>query len=182
MAACASNISRGCITVSCKSMPTPRRGSAMSTSVSIPEAKTFHMTPDEFRKQGYAVVDWIADYYARLETFPVLSRVEPGAIRRSLPKTAPVAGEAFETILAEVEKLILPGITHWQSPNFFAFFQRLRPSDSLRLTLIRPWGTGGGGGPQHSLFPQRRGGVGAKKSRGRGGVGGKRGENLGVRA
>src|SRR5205814_10564987 len=46
----------------------------------------------------------------------------PGAIRRSLPKTAPVAGEAFETILAEVEKLILPGITHWQSPNFFAFF------------------------------------------------------------
>ena len=94
----------------------------MSTSVSIPETKTFHMTPDEFRKRGYAVVDWIADYYARLETFPVLSRVEPGAIRRSLPKTAPVAGEAFETILAEVEKLILPGITHWQSPNFFAFF------------------------------------------------------------
>src|SRR5437867_12633621 len=122
MAACASNISRGCITVGCKSMPTPRRGSAMSTSVSIPETKTFHMTPDEFRKRGYAVVDWIADYYARLETFPVLSRVEPGAIRRSLPKPAPVAGEPFEPILAEVENLILPGITHWQSPNFFAFF------------------------------------------------------------
>src|SRR5439155_880957 len=59
MVACASNISRGCITVSCKSMPTPRRGSAMSTSVSIPETKTFHMTPDEFRKRGYAVVDWL---------------------------------------------------------------------------------------------------------------------------
>jgi aromatic-L-amino-acid/L-tryptophan decarboxylase len=94
----------------------------MSTSVSIPETKIFHMTPDEFRKQGHAVVDWIADYYAGLESFPVLSRVEPGQIRRMLPKGAPVKGEAFEAILADVEKLILPGITHWQSPNFFAFF------------------------------------------------------------
>src|SRR2546426_760568 len=133
MAACASNISRGCITVGCKSMPTPRRGSAMSTSVSIPETKTFHMTPDEFRKRGYAVVDWIADYYARLETFPVLSRVEPGAIRRSLPKTAPVAGEAFETILAEVEKLILPGITHWQRAN------GLRISPPISAVAMASW-------------------------------------------
>jgi aromatic-L-amino-acid decarboxylase len=67
-------------------------------------------------------VDWIADYYARIESLPVLSRAKPGEIRGSLPPEPPTSGEAFETILHDVEKLILPGITHWQSPNFYAFF------------------------------------------------------------
>ena len=84
--------------------------------------KTFHMTPDEFRRHGHAMVDWIADYYARIESFPVLSQVEPGQIRASLPAEPPVKGEAFQAILSDVEKLILPGITHWQSPNFYAYF------------------------------------------------------------
>jgi aromatic-L-amino-acid/L-tryptophan decarboxylase len=84
--------------------------------------KTFHMTPDEFRRQGHAMVDWIADYYARIESFPVLSQVEPGQIRASLPPDPPIKGEAFPAILADIEKLILPGITHWQSPNFYAYF------------------------------------------------------------
>jgi aromatic-L-amino-acid decarboxylase len=86
------------------------------------DEKSFHMTPDEFRKHGHAVVDWIADYYARIESYPVLSPAEPGQIRASLPATPPPKGESFDTILTDVEKLILPGITHWQSPNFFAFF------------------------------------------------------------
>ena len=55
--------------------------------------KTFHMTPDEFRRHGHAVVDWIADYYSRIESFPVLSRAEPGQIRASLPPTPPAQGE-----------------------------------------------------------------------------------------
>jgi aromatic-L-amino-acid/L-tryptophan decarboxylase len=84
--------------------------------------KTFHMTPDEFRRHGYAMVDWIADYYARIESFPVLSQAGPGQIRASLPAAPPVKGEAFSAILADIEKLILPGITHWQSPNFYAYF------------------------------------------------------------
>jgi aromatic-L-amino-acid decarboxylase len=84
--------------------------------------KSFHMTPDEFRRHGHAVIDWIADYYTKIESFPVLSQAKPGQIRASLPATAPTRGESFDTILADVEKLILPGITHWQSPNFFAFF------------------------------------------------------------
>ena len=84
--------------------------------------KTFHMTPDEFRRHGHAVVDWIADYYARIESFPVLSQVEPGQIRASLPADPPAKGEPFPAILADIEKLILPGITHWQSPNFYAYF------------------------------------------------------------
>jgi aromatic-L-amino-acid/L-tryptophan decarboxylase len=83
---------------------------------------TFHMSPEEFRKHGHQVVDWIANYYAQIETYPVLSQVEAGAIRASLPSEAPARPESFEDILADVEKLILPGITHWQSPNFFAYF------------------------------------------------------------
>jgi aromatic-L-amino-acid/L-tryptophan decarboxylase len=86
------------------------------------DEKTFHMTPEEFRKHGHAVVDWIADYYARIESYPVLSRAEPGQVRASLPTTPPAKGESFDAILGDIEKLILPGITHWQSPNFFAFF------------------------------------------------------------
>jgi aromatic-L-amino-acid/L-tryptophan decarboxylase len=84
--------------------------------------KSFHMTPDEFRRHGHAVVDWIADYYSRIESFPVLSRVEPGQIRASLPPDPPAQGEPFPTILADIERLILPGVTHWQSPNFYAYF------------------------------------------------------------
>lgn len=86
------------------------------------EKKSFHMTSEEFRQCGRDVIDWIADYYERIETFSVLSQVQPGQIRASLPSTPPLQGEAFETILDDVDKQIIPGITHWQSPNFFAFF------------------------------------------------------------
>jgi aromatic-L-amino-acid decarboxylase len=85
-------------------------------------AQSFHMTPDQFRQHGRQMVDWIADYYERIETYPVLSQVQPGEIRSRLPANAPAHGEPFETILADVSRLIMPGITHWQSPNFFAFF------------------------------------------------------------
>jgi len=84
--------------------------------------KSYHMTPEEFRRAGYAVIDWIADYYERIESFPVLSQVEPGQIRDALPRVAPQQGEDWETILGDVETVILPGVTHWQSPNFFAYF------------------------------------------------------------
>jgi aromatic-L-amino-acid decarboxylase len=80
------------------------------------------MSPEEFRKHGREVIDWIADYYERIESYPVLSQVEPGEIRSSLPGAPPQQGEPFEEILADIERLILPGVTHWQSPNFFAFF------------------------------------------------------------
>lgn len=82
----------------------------------------FHMTPEEFRRHGKAVVDWIADYFERVESYPVLSRAKPGEIRAMLPQNAPDAGEPFDAILADIERVILPGITHWQSPNFFAYF------------------------------------------------------------
>src|SRR5208283_4722837 len=80
------------------------------------------MTPGQFRQYGRAVVDWIADYYERIETFPVLSQVQPSEVRKALPSEAPGKGEDFLTMLQDVEKIILPGVTHWQSPNFFAYF------------------------------------------------------------
>jgi aromatic-L-amino-acid/L-tryptophan decarboxylase len=86
------------------------------------DEKSFHMTPDEFRRHGHAVVDWIADYHARIESFPVLSQVKPGEIRAALPSHPPEQGEPFDAILKDVDRLILPGVTHWQSPNFFAYF------------------------------------------------------------
>jgi aromatic-L-amino-acid decarboxylase len=88
----------------------------------VSDEKSFHMTPEEFRRYGHAVVDWIADYQSRVESFPVLSQVKPGQIRASLPLNPPAQGEQFDAILGDVERLILPGVTHWQSPNFFAYF------------------------------------------------------------
>ena len=88
----------------------------------MPESKNFHMSPDEFRRCGRAVVDWIADYYETIETFPVLSQVKPGQISDQLPDMPPETGEAFDRILKDVDDILLPGVTHWQSPNFFAYF------------------------------------------------------------
>jgi len=102
----------------------------------MPEEKNFHMTPEEFRLYGRAVVDWIADYYQRVESLPVLAQVEPGQIRAALPSEPPVTGEAFETILKDVGELILPGVTHWQSPNFFAFFPANTSGPSLLGELL----------------------------------------------
>lgn len=80
------------------------------------------MTPDEFRRAGHAAVDWVAKYLETLEEYPVLSPVAPGETRRALPAHPPEKGEPLETVLADLDELILPGITHWQSPNFFGYF------------------------------------------------------------
>jgi len=83
---------------------------------------SFHMTAEQFRRHGKEVVDWIADYYETIETLPVLSQARPGDIRQALPAHPPLHGEAFDLLLKDMDKVILPGVTHWQSPNFFAFF------------------------------------------------------------
>lgn len=100
------------------------------------EEKSFHMTPEEFRKAGYAVVDWIADYQRRVESLPVLSQVTPGQIRASLPAAAPLRGEGFESMLGDIDRVVLPGVTHWQSPNFFAFFPANTSGPSILGELL----------------------------------------------
>ena len=84
--------------------------------------ENYHMTPEEFRKQGKKMIDWIADYYENVEKYPVLSQVKPGQIIDQLPFTAPNEGESMDQVMSDVNSIIVPGITHWQSPNFFAYF------------------------------------------------------------
>ena len=80
------------------------------------------MRPEDFRKFGYEIVDWIADYFERIEDFPVLSQNEPNALKNALPTSAPEKGEDFGEIIKDVEKLILPAVTHWNHPNFHGLF------------------------------------------------------------
>ncbi len=100
------------------------------------EQPSFHMSAEEFRRHGYAMIDWIASYYERVENLPVLSQVKPGEIRAALPPAPPEHGEPFEAMLADVDRLILPGITHWQSPNFFAFFPANTSGPSILGELL----------------------------------------------
>ena len=75
-----------------------------------------------FRAEAHRLADWIADYLENPERFPVLSRVQPGAIKSALPPSAPEHGEAFEEIFRDFEQIIVPGLTHWNHPGFFAYF------------------------------------------------------------
>lgn len=80
------------------------------------------MTPEQFRKEGKKVIDWIADYYENIEKYPVLSQVKPGQIKSALPESAPQRGESVDEMMRDIDEIIMPGITHWQSPNYFAYF------------------------------------------------------------
>jgi aromatic-L-amino-acid/L-tryptophan decarboxylase len=80
------------------------------------------MTPEEFRRLGHQVVDWVADYRERVASLPVMSQVSPGAIKAQLPASPPEAPEGFETILGDLDRVILPGLSHWQHPRFFGYF------------------------------------------------------------
>ncbi len=83
---------------------------------------TGDMSAEDFRRVGYEMIDWIADYFQNIEQFPVLSQVEPNWLKDNLPKSAPAEGEDFREILADVDKLILPAVTHWNHPNFHGLF------------------------------------------------------------
>jgi aromatic-L-amino-acid/L-tryptophan decarboxylase len=84
--------------------------------------KNYHMTPEQFREEGKKLIDWIASYYEQVETYPVLSQIKPGEVFNRLPAIAPVHGEPFDRMMKDVDEIIMPGITHWQSPGFFAYF------------------------------------------------------------
>ncbi|MBK5223112.1 MAG: aspartate aminotransferase family protein [Acidimicrobiia bacterium] len=94
------------------------------------------MTPDELRRHGHAVVDWVADYLARVGEMPVRSTVAPGEVRAALPPHPPAHPEPFDDVMADVESIILPGITHWQSPDFFAYFPANSSGPSILGELL----------------------------------------------
>jgi aromatic-L-amino-acid decarboxylase len=80
------------------------------------------MDPQDFRRFGHQLVDWIADYRARAAEHPVMSRVEPGSIRAQLPASPPERPEGFEAILRDLDRVVVPGLSHWQHPRFFGYF------------------------------------------------------------
>lgn len=94
------------------------------------------MSPEEFRTEGKKIIDWIADYYENIERYPVLSQVKPGEIKAALPESAPQKGEPIEQMMRDLEEKIMPGITHWQSPNFFAYFNANASFPSILGDLI----------------------------------------------
>jgi aromatic-L-amino-acid decarboxylase len=80
------------------------------------------MDADAFRRHGHALVDWIADYLSHPERYPVLARVRPGDIAKALPTQAPENPEPFDAIMADVDRVLVPGVTHWNNPSFLAYF------------------------------------------------------------
>jgi aromatic-L-amino-acid/L-tryptophan decarboxylase len=80
------------------------------------------LDPETFRRYGHDVVDWIAGFLEAPERYPVLARVKPGDVRNALPSTAPDGPEPLDRVLADFERIIVPGITHWNHPGFFAYF------------------------------------------------------------
>jgi aromatic-L-amino-acid decarboxylase len=95
-----------------------------------------HMTPDEFRQHGRAMVDWIADYMERIEELPVLARVAPGDVIARMPDHPPAQGEPWDRIMADLDDVVVPGLTHWQSPNFFAYFSANASGPSILGELL----------------------------------------------
>ncbi|CAM3924914.1 pyridoxal-dependent decarboxylase [Nocardioides zeicaulis] len=90
------------------------------------------MSPEEFRRQGHAAIDWIADYWAALDDLPVRSQVAPGEVAALMPASAPETGEPFDALLADLDRVVVPGLTHWQHPRFFAYF----PANSSPAAIL----------------------------------------------
>jgi len=91
-----------------------------------------HMDPKEFRRRAHEMVDWVADYLEGIEQYPVMSQVRPGQIRAALPDRAPEQPESFDDVMADLNEIIMPGITHWQSPHWYAYF----PANSSGPSLL----------------------------------------------
>ncbi len=90
------------------------------------------MTPEEFRQHGHQLIDWVADFRAGIANRPVMAQVEPGAIKAQLPASPPQQPETFAQILADLDSLIVPGLSHFQHPRFFGYF----PSNSLLDSVL----------------------------------------------
>ena len=80
------------------------------------------MNKEDFRRLGHELIDWIAEYFEKIDELPVLAAIEPGDLKAKLPATPPAQGEPMEEIIADLDRLIVPSLTHWSHPSFFAYF------------------------------------------------------------
>ena len=90
----------------------------------------------DFRTDGAAALEWAAQYLERVGDLPVLAQVRPGDVRAALPPAPPEQGEPFSAILRDLDEILLPGITHWQSPRFFAYFSTTSSEPAILAELL----------------------------------------------
>ena len=83
---------------------------------------SYHMSADDFRGHGHGLIEWIADYWESVESLPIAPDVEPGDIRDRIPDQAPERPEPFESVFEDLDRVVMDGLTHWQSPGWFAYF------------------------------------------------------------
>ncbi len=133
-----------------RSVRSSRTGGTAATAPSVPCASApatgeygegvtepaRHMSPEEFRRHGHEVVDWIADYWTRLPGLPVRSPVAPGDVRALLPDAPPEHGEPVSAIVADLDRVVVPGLTHWQHPGFLGYFPANTSGPSVLGDLV----------------------------------------------
>lgn len=100
------------------------------------KSPSYHMSTDDFRRYGYEVIDWIADYLESVGDRPIVSEAKPGEIRAMMPGVAPEQPEPFDAILRDLDEIVMPGITHWQSPGWFAYFPANTSPPSILGELV----------------------------------------------
>ncbi|HKE57972.1 MAG TPA: pyridoxal-dependent decarboxylase, partial [Pyrinomonadaceae bacterium] len=94
------------------------------------------MDREEFRRIGHTLIDWIADYFERIDDLPVLAQIEPGDLKAQLPAAPPERGESMDQILADLDRLIVPALTNWSHPSFFAYFATSTSSPGIFGELL----------------------------------------------
>jgi aromatic-L-amino-acid decarboxylase len=99
-------------------------------------SESLHMSPDEFRAHAHRVVDWMCDYFANVEQYPVRSVCRPGEIAAAVPDEPPQNGDSFDAIMSDLDRVIMPGVTHWQHPSFFAYFPANSSPPSVLAEMI----------------------------------------------
>ncbi len=116
--------------------PAGHGGGRRSSIEQMSDMGSFLLTPEDLRREGYLAVDWVANYLNALESYPVLARTRPGEIAAMLPGAAPEQPEPFEAMLSDLDRIVLPGTTHWQAPGFFGYFPANASPPSILGELV----------------------------------------------